>query len=128
MKKLSEDEKIDKIDFLFLDHAEGSYEQDVKVVMDELKLLGENSVIVADNCLRPGAPKYKEYVENHEGLRSRVLKALIMPGEFEVRLDAFQLRVYDEIDNIRMNSASVKSCQRSQAKRPKTRGVGSAWV
>lgn len=97
MKELNEDEKIDKIDFLFLDHAEGSYEQDVKVVMDELKLLGENSVIVADNCLRPGAPKYKEYVKNHEGLRSRVVKALIMPGEFEVRFDAFQYECTPEL-------------------------------
>ena len=84
LKKLKEDGKIDRIDFLFLDHVEDLYEQDLKLAMDELKLLPENSCIVADNVLRPGAPKYREYVRNHKGLRTRGLKGLIMPGEFEV--------------------------------------------
>lgn len=88
MKKLSRDEKIDRIDFLFLDHAEGSYERDIKLAMDDLKLLNENAVIVADNCLRPGAPEYKQYIQNRQGLRTRLLKALIMPGEFEVRQES----------------------------------------
>ena len=84
LRELSKDGKIQHIDFLFLDHAEDLYVQDLKLVMDELKLLRENSCVVADNVLRPGAPKYKEYVENHKRFRSRGLKAKIMPGDFEV--------------------------------------------
>lgn len=66
LRKPSQDGKIDNIDFLFLDHAEDQYDKDLKVAMDELKLLRGNSCIVADNVLRPGAPKYREYVRNHE--------------------------------------------------------------
>lgn len=86
LKKLTEDGKIEQIDFLFLDHAEDLYVQDLKLVMDELKLLRENSCVVADNVLRPGAPKYREYVGDHKRLRTRSLKAKIMPGEFEVTI------------------------------------------
>lgn len=84
LRKLQEDQKIDHIDFLFLDHAEDDYEQDAKLALDELKLLRENACIVANSLLRPGAPKYREYVNGHDRLRTRTLKGLIMPGEFEV--------------------------------------------
>ena len=84
LRKLKQDGKIDHIDFLFLDHVEDLYEQDLKVAMDELMLLKSGSRIVADNVLRPGAPKYREYVRGHHGLRSRAVKGLIIPGEFEV--------------------------------------------
>lgn len=85
LRRLKKENKLEKIDFLFLDHVEDLYEQDLKVAMDELDLLNANASIVADNVLRPGAPKYREYVRNHKRLRSRGMKALIIPGEFEVR-------------------------------------------
>jgi len=91
LKQLKKDGKIDHVDFLFLDHAEDLYARDLKVVMDELDLLRENACIVADNCKRPGAPEYLEYVNNHSDLRTRTLKALIMPGEFEVSIPALRL-------------------------------------
>jgi catechol O-methyltransferase len=70
--------------YRFLDHVEALYEQDLQVAMDELKLLGKGSTILADNVLRPGAPKYRDYVRGHTSLESRGIKGLIMPGEFEV--------------------------------------------
>ena len=84
LRKLKADGILDHIDFLFLDHVEDLYERELKVAMDELKLLRPGACAVADNVVRPGAPKYREYVRNHEGLRSWGVKGLILPGEFEV--------------------------------------------
>ena len=86
MRKLKTQGKLDRIDFLFLDHIEDLYEQDLKVAMYELKLLGRGACILADNVLLPGAPEYRKYVRDHMGLSSKGLKGLILPGEAEVRL------------------------------------------
>jgi len=34
--------------------------------------------------VRPGAPKYREFVRGKEGLRSEGVRGLIQPGDFEV--------------------------------------------
>lgn len=112
LRKLKEEGKVERIDFLFLDHDESLYEQDLKLALDELKLLQQNACIVADNVLRPGAPKYREYVQNHSGLRTRSLKALIIPGEFEVSrrlLFDFHVMKHGTDKVIRMRSRSAKS-------------------
>jgi catechol O-methyltransferase len=83
LKKLKEEGKVEKVDFLFLDHVEALYEQDLKVC-ESLELLPPGSTIVADNVVRPGAPAYRKYVRAHKGLDSRGVKGLIMPGGFEV--------------------------------------------
>jgi len=76
----------DGIDMLFIDHSEGGvelYEIDLRIC-EELGLLKSGACIVADNVLRPGAPRYREYVRGHKGWKSKGVKGLIMPGEFEV--------------------------------------------
>ena len=44
----------------------------------------EGALVVADNVLKPGAPRYREFVRGHEGLSTRVIKGLIIPGDAEV--------------------------------------------
>ena len=83
LRQLKADGKLDVVDFLFIDHVEDLYEQDLKTC-EGLGLLRTGSCIVADNVVRPGAPKYREYVRQHPGLKSEGVKGLIMPGEFEV--------------------------------------------
>lgn len=51
LRRLKREGMLDHIDFLFLDHVEDLYEQDLKVAMDELQLLPSGSVLVADNVV-----------------------------------------------------------------------------
>ena len=85
LRGLKQEKKVEGVDFLFLDHVEGLYVSDLKVC-EELGLLREGGVVVADNVLVPGAPEYREYVRGHEGFKSWGVKGLIMPGEIEVSL------------------------------------------
>jgi len=72
------------VDMLFLDHVEELYDVDLKVAWEELGLLRKGALVVADNVLKPGAPRYREFVWGHEGLSTRVIKGLIIPGDAEV--------------------------------------------
>jgi catechol O-methyltransferase len=86
LRLLRAEDRVQYIDMLFIDHGEGGielYESDLKIC-EELGLLKSGACIVADNVLRPGAPEYRKYVRSHSGFRSQGVKALIMPGEFEV--------------------------------------------
>ncbi|KXL44544.1 hypothetical protein M433DRAFT_154970 [Acidomyces richmondensis BFW] len=83
VRKMKADGRLEHIDMLFLDHVEDLYEQDLKVCEDA-GLLRPGACIVADNVLRPGAPKYREYVRSHAGYQSKGMKGLIVPGDFEV--------------------------------------------
>lgn len=71
------------VDVVFLDHVEALYEIDLKV-FEDLDLLKEGSLILADNVIRPGAPEYLKYVRAHPRFESHGVEALIMPGEFKV--------------------------------------------
>lgn len=72
------------IDLLFLDHVEDLYEADLNLC-EELGLLKPSGgLVVADNVLIPGAPKYREYVRGNERFKSWALKGLIIPGDLEV--------------------------------------------
>jgi catechol O-methyltransferase len=51
LRKLKQEGQVDHIEFLFLDHVEDLYEQDLKVAMDELQLLPAGSIVVADNVV-----------------------------------------------------------------------------
>ena len=73
-----------KVDMLFLDHVEELYDVDLKVAWEELGLLRKGALVVADNVLKPGAPRYREFVRGHKGLSTRVIKGLIIPGDAEV--------------------------------------------
>ncbi|KAJ3200200.1 hypothetical protein HK099_002782, partial [Clydaea vesicula] len=63
-KKLKTDFKIDQVDFIFLDHWKDAYLPDIKL-MEKEGILHNDSVIVADNVINPGAPDYLEYVRNN---------------------------------------------------------------
>lgn len=63
LARLAEEGKIGKggLDILFLDHWEDAYLPDVKLC-EELGLLREGSLILADNTDVPGTPEYLEHV------------------------------------------------------------------
>jgi len=58
------------LDVVFLDHHKDAYLPDLERILNAgwLKL---GSVVVADNLLFPGAPKYKAYMDAQEGIRFR---------------------------------------------------------
>ncbi|KAF7900620.1 uncharacterized protein EAF01_007922 [Botrytis porri] len=91
---LVQEKKVTNVDFLFLDHLEDLYEQDFKVV-EALGVLKMGAVVVADNVVRPGAPRYREFirgdVKKEQGWESWGVKGLIWPGDFEDELEVSKL-------------------------------------
>lgn len=63
--------KLEKgsIDFMLLDHWKDVYVSDLQLC-EELSLLHEDSVVIADNVLYPGAPEYLAYVKKGVAERS----------------------------------------------------------
>jgi catechol O-methyltransferase len=93
MRELHSRGSLSNIDFLFIDHVEELYEKDLQVALDELKLLKSGAVVVADNIILPGAPKYRKYVRSRKDLKSEGIKGLLMPGEVEVCSQRFRLKL-----------------------------------
>jgi catechol O-methyltransferase len=54
------------VDLVFLDHDKNAYLPDIELIVDR-GWLHAGSVAVADNVKFPGAPKYRAYMEAHEG-------------------------------------------------------------
>lgn len=54
------------LDFLFLDHDKTAYLPDLRSII-ERGWLRPGSIVVADNILVPGAPKYRAYMREQEG-------------------------------------------------------------
>jgi catechol O-methyltransferase len=94
LKKLKNGGKLVMADMVFLDHAEELYVADFKVC-EELGLLREGSVVVADNVVRPGAPEYRALVRGHPGLNSGGVRGLIQPGDLEVCLSSIETVVIE---------------------------------
>ncbi|PQE31922.1 catechol O-methyltransferase protein [Rutstroemia sp. NJR-2017a WRK4] len=84
--------QLDKqsVDFLFLDHIEDLYIQDFQIV-EQQELFSGNAMVVADNVVRPGAEQYRNWVRGEgmsgRGWRSRGVRGLIWPGEWEDELE-----------------------------------------
>ena len=55
-----------KVDLLFIDHDKAAYLTDLQSIIDRGWLHG-GSIVVADNILIPGAPKYREYMNQQQG-------------------------------------------------------------
>lgn len=94
LRAMKADGRVESVDFLFIDHSEGGielYETDLKVAQ-ELQLLKSGALVVADNVLRPGAPKYREYVRSSSAFESRAVECLIIPGEFGDELEVSRLK------------------------------------
>jgi catechol O-methyltransferase len=51
---------------VFLDHDKDAYLDDLKCILDR-GWLHPGSIVVADNVMVPGAPKYREYMRQQQG-------------------------------------------------------------
>ncbi|GJF09348.1 methyltransferase [Mycolicibacterium cyprinidarum] len=56
------------LDLLFIDHDKRAYLSDLLSVLDR-GWLHRGSIVVADNVRVPGAPKYRAYMHEHQGVR-----------------------------------------------------------
>ncbi|GLD92424.1 hypothetical protein PINS_up000957 [Pythium insidiosum] len=59
------------VDMYFIDHEKSCYLPDAKLMI-ESGTLAKGSLLVADNVLRPGAPDYLEYIQNHSQFSSQL--------------------------------------------------------
>ncbi|XP_027901555.1 transmembrane O-methyltransferase homolog isoform X1 [Xiphophorus couchianus] len=59
--RLRSDYNLERLDFVFMDHWKKCYLPDLQL-LEEYGLLGKGSMIVADNMLFPGAPKFLRYL------------------------------------------------------------------
>ncbi|MCT7662105.1 O-methyltransferase [Mycobacterium deserti] len=55
------------LDVLFLDHDKNAYLSDLQGILDR-GWLHKGSIVVADNVRIPGAPKYREYMRQQQGV------------------------------------------------------------
>jgi catechol O-methyltransferase len=62
-----------KLDFLFIDHDKAAYLDDLQSIIDR-GFLHPGSLVVADNILFPGAPKYREYMQQQQGKRFKTVE------------------------------------------------------
>ena len=58
----------EKVDFMFLDHDKNAYLPDLLSIIDR-GWLHAGSIVVADNVRFPGAPEYREYMQEQRGKR-----------------------------------------------------------
>jgi catechol O-methyltransferase len=54
------------LDFVFIDHDKSAYLTDLQAIMGR-GWLHPGSIVVADNVKIPGAPKYRAYMQEHQG-------------------------------------------------------------
>ncbi len=54
------------LDLLFIDHDKNAYLPDLLAILDR-GWLHEGSIVVADNVLLPGSPKYRAYMRTQQG-------------------------------------------------------------
>ncbi len=54
------------LDFLFVDHDKSAYVPDLQSILDR-GWLHRGSIVVADNIVMPGAPKYREFMNQQQG-------------------------------------------------------------
>jgi catechol O-methyltransferase len=57
---------VGALDLLFLDHHKDAYVDDLQSILDR-GWLHRGSIVVADNVLLPGAPKYRKYMREQQG-------------------------------------------------------------
>lgn len=68
LRKLSDDHGFSSgaVDFVFLDHDKNAYLSDLMELTDR-GWLHPGSIVVADNVLLPGAPKYRRHMRERQG-------------------------------------------------------------
>lgn len=55
-----------ELEFLFIDHDKAAYVEDLKTILG-LGWLGHGSIVVADNIVWPGVPRYRRYMRQQQG-------------------------------------------------------------
>jgi catechol O-methyltransferase len=55
-----------KLDVLFIDHDKAAYLADLQSILDR-GWLHSGSIVVADNILIPGSPKYRQFMKHQQG-------------------------------------------------------------
>ncbi len=58
--------RTEALDFVFLDHDKDAYLPDLQTIVNR-GWLHRGSIVVADNVKVPGAPRYREYMQRHQG-------------------------------------------------------------
>jgi catechol O-methyltransferase len=82
VRRLVAEGRLGRADVVLLDHWEKLYLNDFQV-MEELGVIGEGSLVIADNTVR--APEYVEYVQGGKGitgvdLRSETIESIMPMG------------------------------------------------
>jgi catechol O-methyltransferase len=62
-----------RVDAVFLDHDKDAYTPDL-VLMVEREWLHDGTVVVADNVKFPGAPQYRAFMREHDGIDWRTVE------------------------------------------------------
>nr|XP_054759480.1 catechol O-methyltransferase A-like [Lytechinus pictus] len=60
---LKDEFNIDSFDYVFIDHVKSLYKADL-ILLEDHRLVRNETVVVADNMVIPGSPNYLEYVRN----------------------------------------------------------------
>jgi len=68
------------VDVVFMDHFKESYLEDL-IQMEKLGIVGEGTVLLADNVIYPGAPEFLGYVSTRKGRYET--KLLVAKFEYE---------------------------------------------
>ncbi|KAJ5153325.1 uncharacterized protein N7482_009803 [Penicillium canariense] len=71
-----ERKEIDQIEMLFLDHWQELYLPDLWLLEDMGVLAQDKSLLVADNVIMPGAPRYLEWVKATPAQKRAIVKKL----------------------------------------------------
>ena len=70
------DKGVQTADFVFLDHVEHLYKQDLEYLQSQ-GFLRKGTVVVADNVLYPGAPDYRKYVASSKMFKTQEHATLV---------------------------------------------------
>ncbi|TVY30052.1 Catechol O-methyltransferase [Lachnellula hyalina] len=63
IQRLHNNGQVKNIDMMFLDHYKPAYTTDLKLC-EALGMIGQNTVLAADNVIQPGNPPYLKYVRS----------------------------------------------------------------
>jgi len=82
----------DTFDFVFIDHWKDSYKKDL-IRLESSGCMQAGTMVIADNCKIPGAPKYVEYMRGNANYNVRVLESIL---EYTDEVDHVYISVVKE--------------------------------
>uniref|UniRef100_A0A8C5M4B2 Catechol O-methyltransferase n=1 Tax=Leptobrachium leishanense TaxID=445787 RepID=A0A8C5M4B2_9ANUR len=88
--KLKAEYRVEKLDFVFIDHFKDKYRPDTQL-LEDLGLLRIGSVLVADNVVCPGSPEFLEHVRKSGRYDCTNYPAHV---EYSEKLDALEKAVF----------------------------------